>query len=228
MDLSHSVVPLLICPTVRFFPLWCNTLRGKINLDAISSTYKPKRLPVTPCILRVLKIEFQKSDMSKADKRLFWMLCTAGFHGSFGMSELFSRKSASFDSNFTLLILNSDITLCYIPINNSNINIVTVTVKSPKSDNASTVNVVDIFPTCTDLCPVKAFTKWRKGCAILCPNLHAFRLDSGHSLNSKCLNKQLKIWLYPYLNYDIGYVSGHSLEPEYHLFLGLLVSMTMR
>ena len=195
-------------------------LRGKTNLDAISPTYKPKRLPVTPCILRILKVEIQKSPMSKADKRLFWMLCTISFHGSFRMSELLSRKSTSFDPNYTLL--NSDISSCNIHVNNSNINIVTVTVKSPKTGNANSIDVIDIFPTCTDLCPVRAFSKWRKCCSVSSPDLPAFRLGSGHSLTSKCLNKQLKIWLSPYLNFNIGYVSGHSFRAGIPSVLGAL------
>ena len=195
-------------------------LRGRSNLDSITPNFKPKRLPVTPCILRLLKIEIQKTNMSKADKRLFWLLCTTGFHGSFRMSELLSRKSSSFDPNFTLL--NSDISICNIPINNSYTDIVTVLVKSPKSGNASSVDIVDIFPTRTDLCPVRAFSKWRKCQTFLSANLPAFRLDSGHSLTSKCLNKQLKIWLSPYINFNIGYVSGHSFRAGIPSVLGSL------
>lgn len=158
--------------------------------------------------------------MSTADKRLSWMLCTTSFHGSFRMSELLSRKSRSFDPNFTLL--NSAITSDNFCFNNSYVSILTVKVKSPKSGNANTVDVVDIFPTCTDLCPVRAFSKWSKCCSNNAPYLPAFRLDSGHSLTSKCLNKQLINWLSQYLDYDLAYVSRHSFRAGIPSILGAL------
>jgi len=121
-------------------------LKGQSHLDSISSKHKPTRLPISPTILRILKLEINNSPFSKLDKRLTWLLCTLAFHGSFRIIELLSKTKRTFD-----------VTLKPFIHNNSSISILSITVKSPKAGRPHTLDIVDVFPTNTDLCPVKAY-----------------------------------------------------------------------
>ena len=195
-------------------------LKGKTNLDAFSPNPRPKRLPVTPSVLRLIKIELKKSLIPKSDKRLFWLVSTLAFHGSFRMGELLCKNSSSFDPHTTLL--GNDITLKYSRFNNTDVNILSISVKSPKTGKPNSITIVDVFPTNNDLCPIKAFNKWTACSPSFNESLPAFRLSSGLPLTSKVLNVKLKTWLTKYLNFNIGYISGHSFRAGIPSVLGSL------
>ena len=195
-------------------------LKGRANLDALSPDLKPKRLPVTPSVLRVIKIELKKCLISKLDKRLFWFVSTLAFHGSFRMGELLCKNSSSFDPLVTLL--GRDINLKQTRINNSVVNILSVSVKSPKTGKPNSITIVDVFPTNNDLCPIQAFIKWSTCSPRFDKSFPAFRLSSGLPLTSKILNVQLKTWLAKYLDFNVGYISGHSFRAGIPSILGSL------
>ena len=195
-------------------------LKGKTNLDALSPVTKPKRLPVTPSVLRIIKIEIKKCLIPKLDKRLFWLISTLAFHGSFRMGELLCKKSTSFDPHVNLL--GKDINLKHTKINNCDVNVLSISVKSPKTGKPNSISIVDVFPTNNDLCPIQAFIKWSTCSPIIIESLPAFRLSSGLPLTNKMFNVHLKTWLTKYLNFNVGYISGHSFRAGIPSVLGSL------
>ena len=179
-------------------------LSGKIHHETISPSCRKTRLPVTPTILRLLKLAIAKDSLSKHDARLFWLVCSLAFHGAFRMGELLTRSPTTFDPNFCLL--NQQVS-----INSLNgRDFLEVSLSSTKT-SATRVTVVDIFPTHNDLCPVKAFTKWSSTAEII-PTSPVFRLSSGKLLTPTMLNKKLKLWLKKDLDFSKCSVSGHSFR----------------
>ena len=195
-------------------------LKGRSNLDALSPNPKLKRLPVTPSVLRIIKIEINKRPIPKSDKCLLWFVSTLAFHGSFRMGELLSISPTSFDPKVTLLV--SDIKLKNTRINNSNFNTLSVSIKSSKTGKPDAVTIVDVFPTNNDLCPVNAYTKWSRCSPHFDEASPAFRFNSGLSLTNKYFNSQLKTWLSNYLDSNVGYISGHSFRAGIPSVLGSL------
>ena len=67
-------------------------LTGAKHINAVSIKSKPVRMPITPTILRLLKLAISRDDLCPPDCRMYWFLCTLAFHGSFRMGELLPRK----------------------------------------------------------------------------------------------------------------------------------------
>mgnify|MGYP003891633467 CR=1 FL=1 len=195
-------------------------LRGQSHLDNLSPKSKQTRLPVSPTILRVLKLEISRSTFPKRDKRLIWLLCSLAFHGSFRIIELLSKTKGSFDPNFCLL--GNDVLLKPLILNNSPVSVLAVTVKSPKVGRPNSKDIIDVFPTNTDLCPVRAYSDLAKSNPYPNPNMPFFSLSNGSPYSSPEFNSHLKLWLSKYINPSFGYISGHSFRAGIPSILGSL------
>ena len=130
-------------------------LTGKKNLDSSKPRTKPVRIPVTPTMLRILKSAINKDDLPFLEKRLFWFLCVLAFHGAFRIGELLTCKPNLFDPNYTLL--NKHVQLNTTNINGETIPFLEVTLNSSKC--SLTPTVIDVYPTGSDICPVRAYSK---------------------------------------------------------------------
>ena len=183
-------------------------LTGKRNLEAHSISVKPTRIAVTPTILRILKITISADNLPLADKKLFWLVCTLAFHGSFRIGELLTRSPLSFDPAFTLL--SKDIFLNVTHVNNVPIKFIEINLNSSKTSMTKAV-VLDVYPTNNDLCPVRAYIKWSSSHSST-NNLPAFRLNSGKSLTPNLFNSKLRFWLRDHIDYSKVSVSGHSFR----------------
>ena len=183
-------------------------LNGKKNFDAVKPSTKPVRIPVTPTLLRILKNAINKDDLTYYDKRLFWFLCVVAFHGSFRIGELLTRHPNHFDPNYALLgrhiFPNSAI------INAVSSSFLEITISSSKCC-PTTPTVIDVYPTGSDICPVRAYTRLINLCRPT-PNLPAFRFFSGKNLTPALFNKKLRHWLKDYIDFNTCSVSGHSFR----------------
>lgn len=194
-------------------------LTGKKNVEHSCPSSKPKRLPVTPTILRIIKLEMAKdASLCMHDTILLWFLCSLSFHGSFRMGELLSRSSISFDPQFTLL--QRDIRSKHTKFNDASIQFLEISLKSTKTTPTATT-IIDVFPTNNDLCPMKAFLKWVQ-LSGRDPAMPAFRLSSGNLLTPTFLNRKLKLWLEDYLDFSKTSISGHSFRAGLVSVLGSL------
>jgi len=191
-------------------------ITGKKKLDYCIGNPRPPRLPVTPNLLRLIKIAISKDSLNRKDRRTFWFLSTLCFFGSFRMGELIGSSSKSFDPKFTLL--RNDLILNYTTINNKPQQFLEIRLKSSKT--ALTNNtLIDIYPTNNDICPVRAFLKWEKS-SDLPPTTPTFQLTSGLLITKELMNKKLHLWLSNYLNPSLGVITGHSFRAGLVSILG--------
>ena len=195
-------------------------LKGQSHLDSLTPNLNPTRLPVSPTILRILKLEINNSSFSKRDKRLIWLLCTLAFHGSFRIIELLSKTKGYFDPDFCLL--GNNVILKPFIHNNTTVSVLTVSVKSPKTGRPNTTDIVDVFPTNTDLCPVKAYSDFAKSNPAPNLSLPFFTLSNGSPYSGPQFNSHLKLWLSKYIDPSFGYISGHSFRAGIPSILGNL------
>ena len=95
----------LIIPTLRP-DVVKQVLTGAGNLDRLRNTLeeKPKRLPVTVTIMKLLKLEIKESELVNEKKLLLWAVATLCFNGAFIIHEILSHTEKQFDPNFTLLL----------------------------------------------------------------------------------------------------------------------------
>ena len=79
-------------------------LNGQTNLDKRMEKIegKSKRIAVTIPILKVIKKNLRKSNMSSVKKHLIWATSTA-FTGGFRIHELLSKERQCYDPFVTLL-----------------------------------------------------------------------------------------------------------------------------
>ena len=183
-------------------------LAGKKNVDLLLPVIKPTRIPVTPTILRILKTQITGDNLPYHDKRLYWLICTLAFHGSFRIGELLTRSPTTYDPNYTLLC--KDIAVNITLVDNVPVKFLEVNLKHSKCSKNKPV-VIDIYPTNSDLCPVRAYAKWFNTRASSL-NLPAFRLSSGKTLTPNTFNAKLRSWLNSYIDYSVCSISGHSFR----------------
>ena len=211
----------LISPTLRP-DVVKQVLTGAGNLDRLRNTLeeKPKRLPVTVTIMKLLKLEIKESELVNEKKLLLWAVATLCFNGAFRIHEILSHTEKQFDPNFTLLL--RDINLKTLNINKVSVNIIQVRIKSPKTDRIGVDAIIDVYESKGPLCPVKAFKKWKQYASHLSSASPAFRDESGRPLTGAKFNKILKSFLGKHINYKLGKISSHSFRSGMASLLGTL------
>lgn len=80
-------------------------VKGRRNIEAASRLRgePTKRQPVTPDILRLIKLRVREMEAETTDKLLIWAVCSILFHGAFRGGELLCQTESTFDPAFTLL-----------------------------------------------------------------------------------------------------------------------------
>ena len=187
-------------------------LNGKRNLENAKKRAgeKPMRLPVTINMLKYIKIELTNSDKSKHDKHLLWATTIICFSGGLRCGEVICEKPGKFDPDTTLL--QRDIKLRSIEVQGNQTQILQLTLKSEKQNRSGTPTILDIYPSNSSICPIKAFKRWQDEKSTEIPNLPAFRWENGENLTKRTFNKFLKDICAPLLQGRNGYISGHSLR----------------
>jgi hypothetical protein len=183
-------------------------LQGKKNLDnVLARTEDPiKRLPMTMNMMRLLKEETRRWEVSLDQKLLLWAIATLAFHGAFRIHELLCRLESEYDPDFVLL--RKDVK---VKEGDDGINIIEVKLKSPKENKSGKAVLIDIFESKGSLCPVKAFTRWlnrNNGDR----NLPLFRDERGIPITGAKMNSWLKELLGKHVDYKKGKFTGHSFR----------------
>jgi len=211
----------VILPSLRS-PVVSQIIQGATNLDALKkrAKEKPKRLPVTPTILKIIKSELRTSTWIKEDRLMIWAVCLLAFMGCFRIHELLSKKSSTFDPSFELL--GQDLKLRSLKVGKNNVKTITVKVKSEKKDRIGRETFVDVYSNEGPFCPVRALEKWKKCSRLDSQSLPAFRLSTGQPLTGRKLNKILKSLLGKHLDYSLGGISCHSFRAGLASLMGTL------
>ena len=197
-------------------------IEGRVHLDAIKrrTEDKPMRIPVTPTLLKIMKLELKSSNLSKADKRLVWAISCLGFAGGFRVHELLARQETRFDPLFTLL--NKDVSVKQIKLTGEKIETLQIKLKSQKTDRIGVDTIVDVYESGGNLCPVRAYKQWKKTSNQDDGSLPAFRLESGKPLTGKKFNFHLKKLLERHLDYNTERVTSHSFRAGIATLMGQL------
>lgn len=181
---------------------------------------KPKRIPVTIDMLKMIKLELGDMNIPQERKRLIWAVCTLNFFGGLRVHETLSRAEGYFDPCFTLL--SRDIRIKKIKIGKETEKIIQLRLKSPKEDKTGKEILVDIYESHGILCPVRAYEKWKKTNPPADKNKPAFRDETGTPLTGRRLNKILKECLGKHIHYTGGTVTSHSFRSGIASLMGIL------
>jgi hypothetical protein len=184
-------------------------LQGRKNIEAGNKLRGPptQRQPATPDILLLFKSRLFSWQTNNNDKVTIWTVATLLFHGAFRGGELLCKTTEQFDPAFTLL--RKDIQLVKDNDKDGQ-SVVQVKLKAPKEDKDSKATIVDVFQSKTNICPVKAFTKWSKLTKSDSPDQPAFRLSTGIPLTARKFNCVLKDRLTGYI--DDQKILAHSFR----------------
>ena len=204
--INGVALPILRTPLVK------QLLEGQKHIDALARRLnkKPVRLPVTPNVLKLLKLEIFKSDLTRERKLLMWSVSTLAFAGAFRIHELLARQERVFDPNFTLL--SRDIKIKELNINGEKVQILQVRLKSEKTDRIGADTIVDVYKSGGPLCPIRAFNKWSSIKGDFGGRVPAFLDNNGTPLTGRKFNELLKSFLGKHLDYKKGGISSHSFR----------------
>ena len=197
-------VPILRTDLVK------DCLRGKDNFDEEAHRGKPKRLPVTLTVMRLIKCLLKLDrKMTEHHKILMWCICAVAFNGCLRIGECLSKFANRVDTLNCLL--KKDIWLTEVKVKGKYKEVLKLRLKSDKASRATTRGVVlEIFGNGTDICPVKAYRKYLRASPKGKESFAAFRNFGGSNYRHQRFNEDLKSLLggrLPYAN-----ISGHSFR----------------
>ena len=122
-----------------------------------------------------------------------------------------AKERVCFDP--TVCLLGADIKVDMMTDQGKNVKLLRVHLKNPKEQKLAKGVSIELFETGNFLCPVAAFLKWRKVSKLPIGKARpAIRLESGHAYTGKEFNKDLKLMLSDYVNYEKGTISSHSFR----------------
>jgi hypothetical protein len=184
-------------------------LKGKKNKETARKreTNIQQRQPVTPDILRLIKARLADSDLAGTDQRLVWSVCTCIFFGAFRSCELLCRHKDKFDPAYTLCAQDFTITQSA-----SGERTLQFRIKAPKEDRLGKTSIVDIYESKSDICPVRAFTKWQERQPPCQHGQPLFRWSTGEPLTGAQLNQILKERLAGFIDGAETLFTSHSFR----------------
>jgi hypothetical protein len=184
-------------------------LQRKKNRDNITarSISKPKRLPITMSVMRLIKEEVKVWDVSLDQKLLVWAIATVAFHGAFRIHKLLCQVKSEFDPDFTLL--NQDVKIKTDELGAKSLE---VKLKCPKENRNGKVVIIDIFKLGGTLCPMNAFTRWRERNAGE-RNLPIFADKQGVHITGSKMNT----WVRQMLGKHVSYGNWKFMGPSFRI-----------
>ena len=124
---------------------------GKLPVRKFGSKY---RLPCTPTILKLIKLELKHSEFSSDEKIFTWAASSLSFFGALRSGELLCSEEREFVAWDALL--QSDVEIC--DPDNTGKESVTIRIKNSKTKKGQ-AEIVTIYATQDMLCPVSAIRK---------------------------------------------------------------------
>ena len=199
-------------------------IKGKGNIEAADkrmASYNTdvERKPITPDVLLLLKARLAESDLAIIDKRMLWAVATCLFFGAFRGSEVLARNEAVFDPAFTLL--SEDVRVIKEGPGGEN-EAVQFKLKHPKEDKIGRAILVEVYQSRPDICPVRAFKKWRSVARPPPIAQPAFCWASGVPLTGQKLTEVLRDRLKGYIIGGGKWYSTHSFRIGAASMLGSL------
>ena len=206
LALKSSFVNIKVLSAIKFFTL----VNGYASFQSYSRLYftirgikqtqrnkfrKPKRMPITPNILKEIKLNLFNSSYLFEDKLMIWAAMMLAFFGFLRVSKYTAERTKSFDPASTLCF--NDITVNHL---------ICVQIKSSKTDPFRCGVNIRLAPNESGLCPVDALKQF----IAIHPTKSGplFTFQSGIYLTRNDISKLLRD-LYPAC---ITPVSSHSFH----------------
>ena len=179
-------IPCLRDPIVKLI------LAGKKNWDNVRETLqgKVKRDPVTFEMMKFFKKKLLTISWGIRKKILFHSVTTLAWNGSFRIHELLSNDSKTFDPTVTLLW--KDVKVDTVQMDGREVGVISIFLKSPKTDRIGAGQRVEVFETGNFMCPYRAFKKYEASLKFKPEkNQPVFREENGECLSGRKLSKYL-------------------------------------
>ena len=168
-----------------------------------------ERLPVTMEVMEQIKLRLLKCGWNLQKKRLVWAVVTMAFSGSFRIHELLSREEKKFDPSSTLLAKN--VSSEVVKDGRRWEKVIKVYLKNPKERRLKMGLAIDVFPTDSYICPVRAFEKYLQSLEQpLLPGGPAFLTPGRTGYTGNSFNKDVKNLLQNHVDYSRGKITSHS------------------
>ena len=153
---------LLLDPPCLRPPIVKLLLKGREHWEAVTKSLagKPKKAPVTIEMNKVIKRKLFEADWTPEQKFCFWCADTLIWNGSLRIHEILSREEKNFDPQQTMLF--DDIEMTTVKIGQTEKKIIKLCLKCTKENRIGGNTVLEILSNGSDLCPVKAITKYMK------------------------------------------------------------------
>ena len=187
-------------------------LKGKKNADMLQKRTgaSNSRLPMTPALLRLFKLELRESGRPLEDKKMIWCAATVAFSAGLRGGEFLCRKAAVFDPDTALRA--KDMNLDTFTVHGESFEILKLKLRGEKQNRTSASTICDIYPSQSSLCPIRAFKAWSHVRTADEPDLPAFRFQDGPNMSIGAFNKILKETLAPHTKNLRGSISSHSFR----------------
>lgn len=189
-----------------------------LSVDSIGS--QKQRLPATPAILKLLKLDLLKSSENPNTKLLIWAVCTLAYNGAFRIGELLAKKQTRFNPLDTLL--EDDIKIIETSVNNKKVKLIQVCLKQEKTNSSKSATIIDVFEAPGPICPVRALRKWLNCSPHTNKKLPAFRKPDGRAYTGRELNEYLSGFSQRTFPNSPGKISAHSFRVGLASTLGSL------
>ena len=124
---------------------------GKLPIKKFGQTY---RLPCTPTILKLIKVELKQSKLSSEEKIFAWAASSLSFYGALRGGELLEQEEREFAACDSLLI--KDVEIC--KPDSTGKESVTLRIKNSKTKKGQ-AEIVTIYASDSSNCPVAAVKK---------------------------------------------------------------------
>ena len=184
-------------------------LTGGGNKDMIESN-KKMRLPCTLNTLRLLKGELKLSNLRPVTKLLIFAACTTAYYGACRMGELLCKNKSSYDPRFTLI--REDISIDTTNIFRKNTKYMRFKVKHSKTNKSGVAEILDIYETGSDTCPLKAIENLLRATKNMPKSYPLFCDENGVPLTEHSLNKYLDNLLSKHFVGINGSITCHSFR----------------
>jgi hypothetical protein len=157
-------------------------------------------------LLRLIKARISESDFGISDKRMLCAVCSISFFGALRGNELLVREVGVFDPAFTLCAQDVE-----LREERGNGHMIRIKVKAPKESKSGKSVIVDVYEAVAELCPVRAFKKWRDCGPPWERDQPAFEWQQEKPLSSAKLNTVLRELLEGFVT-DARAFSTHSFR----------------
>ena len=162
-------------------------------------SYRPKRNPITPDVMKVLKSQLRQASFVEQDELMMWAAFTTAFFGFLRPSEFCCLTRITFHPESTLLV--NDVLLSET--------VTTLSIKVSKADPFRNGSQVRLAASSSSVCPFRALQKYSSFSHS--PSSPLIKFSDGTFLTRQILSTTMKLLLQPIFGKTKGY-SSHSFR----------------